>query len=169
MDNVRFEDLVNNIDTAFIEMNKRMTGIDFTKCESDELRCKKVLSVMIKLNGSESGIILMTASYETANIITEAINDEPLDSEVEMQKLFAEFANIFTGRATSQFNKIHTENKLYINPPLIFMFMIDEKLTGVEFTRAVNYMSQAGLVRLDIAVSDNQDSLTGVCGMAEEF
>ena len=162
MESIWFEDLVNNINTAFVEISKRMTGIDFARCEPDDLNCKKVLSIMIKLHGSESGIILMTASYETANIIAEAINCEPLDSEMETQKLFAEFANIFTGRATSQFNKIYTQNHLYINPPLVFMCMMAEKLTGFKLTKPVKYLSRAGLVRLDIAVSDDQNSSGGV-------
>lgn len=158
MDNVRFEDLINEIDTAFIETNKKMTGIDFTKCGSDELICKKVLSIMIKLNGSESGFIVMIADYETAYIIAEAINCERPENEVEVHNLFAEFANIFTGRATSQFNKIHIHNQLYINPPLIFMHMMFEKFNGVKFTRSVNYMSHAGIIRLEITISDGLDS-----------
>lgn len=160
MDNVRFEDLVNEIDTAFIEINKKMTGIEFAKCGSNELSYKKVLSIMIKLNGRESGFILMTSDYKTAYIIAEAVNCERPENEVEVQNLFAEFANIFTGRATSQFNKIHIHNQLYINPPLIFMHMMVEKFNGVKFTKSVNYISQAGIVRLDITMSDGLDSLS---------
>jgi len=145
---------------AFEEIVKEFTEIDIAKSDSFIISSPSVLSVVVGTAGiGVDGRILLTTTFEDAKNMACYMNfGDPVEDEDEIFAYFAEFANMYCGRATTYMNDKFGARAVWISPPAIFAAGDLKVISPNLVTQKAYYKADFGSFIVDVGVIDSEDS-----------
>ena len=111
--------------------------------------------MVIGVVGLNKGRILLMADEGTARKITEGMNGEPLEQDLDLYLYLGEFANMFSGKAITMINNTYKNRDLRLTPPVIFSGNDLDVVTPSIRSTAITFHGQ-GKVRIDIGFEGMQ-------------
>ncbi len=143
---------------AFEEVIKEITDIEISQADSFIMSSPSVLSVVVGTSGV-NGRILLTTTYDYAKNVACYMNfGDPIEDQDEVFMYFAEFANMYCGRATTYMNDKFGARALWISPPAIFAAEDLKIISPNLVTQKAYYKTDFGDFIVDVGVIDDEDS-----------
>jgi CheY-specific phosphatase CheX len=144
---------------SFEEVINEITDIEIKQSDSFMLNSPSTLSVVVGSSGVINGRILLTTSYEDAkNVVTYMNFGDPVESEDEVFMYFAEFANMYCGRATTYMNNKFGARAMWISPPAIFQAEDLKIISPNIVTKKMYYQTEFGKFIVDIGIIDEEEN-----------
>ncbi len=150
MDQGKFAQFVHWVQEAFVDVSRDLTDLEFAVTEQAPSSQETMVAAVIGMVGRNPGRIIFTLERRFAQVITNRMNGEPLDDEMELYLYFAEFANMVAGNATTPINNHYQGGEIRLTPPAIFVGN-ELEVTTPNITSALRYFSCGhGIVTVDI-------------------
>jgi len=150
MNEDKFSKFLNCFDISFQEVIQEMSGFQVSRCNEVKIPSEKKFSVVIGIVLANKGRILFEAEQNLVERITEGMNGEPLDNEMDTYFYLAEFTNTFCGNALAQINNKYKDNELRLTPPALFVGTNMRIITPNIQSDSICYTSEFGQAVLNI-------------------
>lgn len=150
MDTEKFNIFKEYVKTAFVQVSSELLDCECTLCNSAMPADDNKVVVIIGITGKNKGRILLESDLKTAKNITEIMNFGPMENKIDLYLYIAEYANIFSGRATTYINDHFKESEVRLTPPAVFSGKSLDITTPNVQSECVFYMGEFGGVKIDI-------------------
>lgn len=150
MEDEKFMAFINCVSDAFRNVSEMVAEFKFKECAKEKIPDEKKYNVIVGITGGNKGRILFKAGDSLVKKLTEAMNDGPVASIADVNICLSEFANMFCGNAVTLINNKYRGTDMRLTPPAIFSGIDLQVITPTIHSIITYYMSEQGLVTLDI-------------------
>jgi CheY-specific phosphatase CheX len=150
MEDEKFTAFINCVSDAFRNVSEMVAEFKFKECAKEKIPDEKKYNVIVGITGKNKGRILFKAGDSLVRKLTETMNEGPLTSMTDVNICLSEFANMFCGNAVTLINNKYKGSDIRLTPPAIFSGIDLQVITPSIHSITTYYMSEHGLVTLDI-------------------
>jgi chemotaxis protein CheX len=109
------------IEEAFQKVAEEVAGLQFNRNDEPLDEHGKKYLVVVGLVGLNNGRIFFQMNEDLVRKITEGMNGEPLENDIEIYPCLAEFTNMVSGNGIISINNSYIGNDLRLTPPAVFI------------------------------------------------
>lgn len=150
MEQDKFDVFIEYVKQAFGEVTQELLDTAYQESPQDEIDIGQRTAVIIGFTGNNRGRILMETDLNTVADITDVMNAGPLEDPLDRFLYIGEFANIFSGRATTYINNHFQGTVIRLAPPAIFSGVDLKVLTPNIQTVETCFVGNYGKIILNI-------------------
>ena len=142
---------------AFEDIIKEVADVEIKRADSFIISSPTMMSAVVGVSGISGRIILTTIYQDAKNIATYMNFGDANLSEEDVFLYFAEFANMYCGRATTYMNDEFHSKEIEITPPSIFTADDLKVISPNLITQKAYYQTSFGSFIVDVGSVDSDD------------